>query len=809
MKLAHLAWFTTLLLVGAVLVSCGTTPAPAATAAPTATSTPVATSTPAATATPATYTDPFAYCAVVGTVDTPGSDYVGPQVPESVARGLQQALNAPDTPIEVLENGSFWRCMDGSVYACFVGANLPCQAKANTDRTPTQEEIDYCQQNPNSDFIPAVVTGRETVFEWRCRDGAPEIVQQVSQPDAQGFLSEIWYKIGPTEAAPGMPSPASKFCVDQGYRSEIRDEAGGQVGYCLFPDGSECEEWAFYHGECAPASEGQATPGQLANPASENCIEQGGTVSIQTRSDGGQYGICLFEDNRQCEEWALLRGDCPVGGLKVTGYVTPAAVYCAITGGEYAITGNSGAENEQGTCTFNDGSQCDAWEYYDGKCAPGSAPIGTAGLIIQPLPEEVCNGQAQAMSHALADLIPTQSEEPLDDWVTGATGIGCQVTITGTGVQFESPAAVVYALGSMLGEEDWTADPMLVADGPTGTAAGYRKGDQICMAAAMWQADDSANCPQDQPISACPVKPEQQNYTVTLNCGVATAEGQTIAEAGSGQLVFDSTRGGVYRDLYVMPAPGSQAQVTGDDYALSRLTQGEADSFAGPWSPDGTRIVYTAFGLTTSDIMVINADGTGQVNLTDTPNIDEGFPAWSPDGTHVAFTSRRDGNNEIYVMNADGTNPTRWTDNPADDFAPAWSPDGTQIAFVSDRDREAGIYDLYIMDVVSTEVTRLTNDEAIDYSPAWSPDGTRIAFLSHHDGPGDIYVISVDGTGLTNLTNNPADDWAPTWSPDGMQIAFQTNRDGNWEIYVMNADGTAPTNLSQNPADDQLPFWGR
>jgi Tol biopolymer transport system component/putative hemolysin len=603
---------------------------------------------------------------------------------------------------------------------------------------------------------------------------------------------------GPPEETPGMANPASQFCVEQGYRSEIRDEAGGQVGYCLFPDGSECEEWAFFRGECAPTGESQATPAGLANPASENCVAVGGTVSIQTRGDGGQFGICLFEDNRQCEEWALLRGDCPVGGVKVTGYVTPAAVYCAITGGEYAITGNSGAEDEQGTCTFKDGSSCDVWAYYGGNCAPGSASAAVEGLIIQPLPEEVCNGQAQAMSHALDDLVPTVTEEPLDDWGTGASGTGCQATITGTGVQFESPSAAVSALGSMLEEQGWTADPMLVADGPTGTVKGYRKGDQICLAGAMWEPDESANCPQDQPISACEVTPEQQLYTVTLNCGVATAEGETSAEVGTAELVFDSTRGGDYRDLYVMNRDG---------YDLSRLTRGEADSIAGPWSPDGTRIVYTSFGLTTSDIWVMNADGTDPVNLTNTPDVDEGFPAWSPDGTHIAFTSRRDGNNEIYVMNADGTNAARWTDNPADDFAPAWSPDGTKIAFVSDRDREAGVYDLYLMDVVSTAVTRLTDDEAIDYSPAWSPDGTRIAFRSHHDGAADIYVINIDGTGLTNLTDNPADDWAPAWSPDGTLIAFQSNRDGNWEIYVMAADGSGATNLTNDPADDQMTFW--
>ena len=107
----------------------------------------------------------------------------------------------------------------------------------------------------------------------------------------------------------------------------------------------------------------------MANPASENCITQGGTLTIATRGDGGEYGICYFEDNRQCEEWALLGGDCPVGGLKVTGYITPAAQYCAITGGTYAITGESNTDDEQGTCTFKNGSVCDVWDYYNGKCS--------------------------------------------------------------------------------------------------------------------------------------------------------------------------------------------------------------------------------------------------------------------------------------------------------------------------------------------------------------------------------------------------------------------------------------------------------
>ncbi|MHB1318049.1 MAG: putative hemolysin [Anaerolineae bacterium] len=57
--------------------------------------------------------------------------------------------------------------------------------------------------------------------------------------------------------APGsdaeLANPASVFCEEQGGTLEIRTDAdGGQVGYCLFDDGSECEEWAYFRGECQP-----------------------------------------------------------------------------------------------------------------------------------------------------------------------------------------------------------------------------------------------------------------------------------------------------------------------------------------------------------------------------------------------------------------------------------------------------------------------------------------------------------------------------------------------------------------------------
>ncbi|HYB40853.1 MAG TPA: DUF333 domain-containing protein [Candidatus Methylomirabilis sp.] len=110
------------------------------------------------------------------------------------------------------------------------------------------------------------------------------------------------------------------------------------------------------------------TPVGRGNPASQNCVARGGALSIERNGAGAEYGVCSFGDGRQCEEWAMLRGECPVGGIKVTGYVTPAARYCAITGGTYEATGAGNAAGERGTCTLASGKRCDAQAYHDGSC---------------------------------------------------------------------------------------------------------------------------------------------------------------------------------------------------------------------------------------------------------------------------------------------------------------------------------------------------------------------------------------------------------------------------------------------------------
>jgi uncharacterized protein len=132
-----------------------------------------------------------------------------------------------------------------------------------------------------------------------------------------GFLSVIGMLAcsGDTDDdANGLPNPASVYCEDNGGTLDIRsDEQGNQSGICVFPDGSECDEWAYYRGECEPDSggEGEANTGVgIANPASVYCEDNGGELDIRADEQGNQSGICVFPDGSECDEWAYFRGEC-------------------------------------------------------------------------------------------------------------------------------------------------------------------------------------------------------------------------------------------------------------------------------------------------------------------------------------------------------------------------------------------------------------------------------------------------------------------------------------------------------------------
>ncbi len=65
-----------------------------------------------------------------------------------------------------------------------------------------------------------------------------------------------------TDPQVGMANPASVFCEENGNTHEIQTaEDGSQTGICIFPDGSTCDEWAYFRGECGPEGSGGGTGG--------------------------------------------------------------------------------------------------------------------------------------------------------------------------------------------------------------------------------------------------------------------------------------------------------------------------------------------------------------------------------------------------------------------------------------------------------------------------------------------------------------------------------------------------------------------
>jgi TolB-like protein/DNA-binding SARP family transcriptional activator len=277
--------------------------------------------------------------------------------------------------------------------------------------------------------------------------------------------------------------------------------------------------------------------------------------------------------------------------------------------------------------------------------------------------------------------------------------------------------------------------------------------------------------------------PEATVQSTVVNAGDTTRIVFEVSCVTRRQLVFWRWLGD-RRDIFVMNTDGT---------GLRNLTNDAEPELAPAWSPDGTQIAYISDGR----LYLMDADGSNRRRLTDGP---DNYPSWSPDGARIAF-SRGKRTSDIYVINADGSGLVNLTRNERMfDIEPAWSPDGSRIAF----ERYPG---LYVMAADGSGITRLTADGS---SPAWSPDGKKIAFHSGRAGSFDVFIMNADGSDVTRLTDDPALDIGPAWSPDGTRIAFTSDRTGHSSIYLMKPDGTGITLLADGvTGESHQPDWRR
>jgi Tol biopolymer transport system component len=303
--------------------------------------------------------------------------------------------------------------------------------------------------------------------------------------------------------------------------------------------------------------------------------------------------------------------------------------------------------------------------------------------------------------------------------------------------------------------------------------------------------------------------------------GSSVGAAQFILQRG---ILFETNRDG-NPEIYIMNPDGSSPK---------NLTNHPSDDGSAAWSPDGTKIAFVTYRTGNAEIYVMNADGSGVANLTNHSKNDT-YPVWSPDGTRIAFQTDRESTGmllsvdpkitlpgfdiEVFVMNANGSGQTNVSDDPAWDAYPSWSPDSDRIVFESARD-DTGIvlldlglvidglgHEVYVVDADGSNLTNLSNSPEDDGRPMWSPTADKILFVSYRDGNAEIYVMNDDGTGQTRLTSNPASDTYASWSPDGKWITFHSDRDGNTEIYKMSETGTSTTRLTTSADWDWGPSW--
>ena len=209
--------------------------------------------------------------------------------------------------------------------------------------------------------------------------------------------------------------------------------------------------------------------------------------------------------------------------------------------------------------------------------------------------------------------------------------------------------------------------------------------------------------------------------------------------------------------LLAAPTPNAYAQV-------------DARMFRQP-DVSATHIAFVYAG----DIWVVPKRGGVAVRLS-SPRGEELFPRFSPDGTKIAFSANYDGNVDVYVVPSQGGDPVRVTHHPMPDRLVDWHPDGSRVLFVSGRESGRQRYNqFYLAAATGGPSTKLP----VPYGEfgSFSPDGSKIAYLPQTQAfrtwkryrggwSPDIWVFDLTTMAASNVTKNEAVDEFPMWHGD-------------------------------------------
>lgn len=249
----------------------------------------------------------------------------------------------------------------------------------------------------------------------------------------------------------------------------------------------------------------------------------------------------------------------------------------------------------------------------------------------------------------------------------------------------------------------------------------------------------------------------------------------------------------------------------GDAARARQITSGTGkfDGYYGvSWTPDG-RIVYASIASGSWDIWVMNADGTGQRQLTVGARSNYG-PSVSADGRHIVFVSNRAGDAfNVWRMDIDGANPKQLTSGRGENFAHT-TPDGRWVVYASPG--VGGLGRIWKVPFEGGEPVAVT--DAPSSWPFVSPDGKFVVCIYYPGGPNErakIAVVPIGGGPPVKLF-----DFAITfranvgWMPDNRGITYLDSRSGVNNVWLQPLSGGKPVQLTDFKTDGIAAYdWSR